>query len=109
MTSTSRILQSALLGLANLHAIQAVVSNDDLVAYPYFAQLMQTAGGGLDWQSHKATSSDGYITNMWRITGDNSVAARDAPLGPVLLTHGMYSDGTGWMERTDEASLAFPA
>lgn len=106
-SNVGRILRSALVGMANLVAVKAVVSSQDLADYPYFAQLMQEAGEGLDWQSHKATSTDGYITTLWRITGANG-ERRDAPLGPVLLTHGMYSDGSGWMERTDGALSAFP-
>jgi len=58
--------------------------------------------------AYKATSANGYITTLWRITGVNSAALRDAPRGPILLQHGMYSDGTAWMERTDSTSAAFP-
>ena len=108
MTSTTRLLKAALLAIANLDAIRAANSAADIAEFPYFADLMLTAGEGLDWMSYKATSADGYITTLWRITGANSVSNRDAPRGPILLQHGMYSDGTAWMERTDSTSAAFP-
>ena len=108
MRTNLRILKAALAAIANLEAVRAVVSQADLTDYPEFAALMMTAGEGLDWKSYKVTSDDGYITTLWRITGDNNVRTRDAPRGPVLLQHGIYSDGCGWLERSDASSAAFP-
>ena len=73
MSSTAtRLLKSALLALANIDAIRAAVSNADLDEYPEFAEMMATAGGNLDWKSYKVTGTDGYITTLWNITGDNN-------------------------------------
>ena len=109
MTSSTatRLLKSALLALANIDAIKAAVSSEDLAEYPEFANLMATSGGGLDWKSYKVTGADGYITTLWNITGDNRNPP-ESPRGPILLQHGWWSDGTGWMARSDATSNAFP-
>ena len=84
-----------------------MVSQEDLLAFPEFAEKMTMAGKGLDWEAHELTTPDGYILTLWRITGDNSVM-RPSTRGPVLLEHGIYSDGLAWMERSDAASPCFP-
>ena len=112
MRSAPRLLQAALAAIANFEAVKAVVSMQDQLEFPEFAAIMQsTAGNNLDWKSYKATSEDGYITSLLRITGQNvsgSQTLREATRGPILLQHGMYGDCNSWMERSDSSSAAMP-
>jgi len=104
------ILKAALVALTNLTIAQASHnSRNDSALYPDFAALMQTAGDDLDWKAFEATSDDGYITTLWRITGTNGARSpRESPRGPILLQHGIWSDAQSWMERSDSTSAALP-
>lgn len=105
---STQLAKAGLFTLASLQAsVNAAVSADDLAAYPEFAAAMTTAGDDLDWRSYQVTTASGYVLTLWRITGSNDVP-RLAPKGPVVLEHGIFSDGLSWMNRTDEETAAFP-
>ena len=103
----SKMLKAGLAAATFIEACEAVISEEDKLAYPEFAAAMEIAGNNLDWKSYKATSSDGYILTLWRITVDNA-SIPNALRGPVFLEHGFYSDGLSWMERDDLTSAAYP-
>ncbi|KAG8642239.1 hypothetical protein MANES_12G068700v8 [Manihot esculenta] len=56
-------------------------------------------------QEHKVTSEDGYILSLQRMPAGRSGKLADNP--PVLLQHGLSSDGATWLSNSPDESLAF--
>ncbi|XP_050207840.1 triacylglycerol lipase 2-like [Mercurialis annua] len=56
-------------------------------------------------QEHKVTTKDGYILSMQRMPADRYGKPADKP--PVLLQHGIMSDGSTWLFNSPDESLAF--
>lgn len=101
------MVKAGTLALASLNAVQAVVSQEDLEAFPGFAAAMLECGSGNDWRSYTVTNEAGYQLNLLRITGDNDNRPA-APRGPLLMEHGFYNDIDDWMKRTDETNECLP-
>ncbi|KAF4368977.1 hypothetical protein G4B88_011805 [Cannabis sativa] len=60
---------------------------------------------GYSCQQHQVTTEDGYILGLQRIPVGRSGKQADKP--PVLLQHGIFSDGVTWVRNSPEESLAF--
>ncbi|KAJ0112812.1 hypothetical protein Patl1_01930 [Pistacia atlantica] len=61
---------------------------------------------GYTCEEHTVTTQDGYILSMQRIpVGRSGGSARDRP--PVLLQHGLLSDGFVWLASPPEQALSF--
>ncbi|KAJ9176845.1 hypothetical protein P3X46_012117 [Hevea brasiliensis] len=56
-------------------------------------------------QEHKVTTQDGYILSLQRMPAGRSGKSADKP--PVLLQHGLLSDGSTWLFNSPDESLAF--
>ncbi|XP_031262184.1 triacylglycerol lipase 2-like [Pistacia vera] len=61
---------------------------------------------GYTCEEHTVTTQDGYILSMQRIpVGRSGGSAGDRP--PVLLQHGLLSDGFVWLASSPEQALSF--
>ncbi|KAM6546529.1 hypothetical protein CsatB_027265 [Cannabis sativa] len=60
---------------------------------------------GYSCQQHQVTTEDGYILGLQRIPVGRSGKQADKP--PVLLQHGIFSDGVTWVRNSPEESLGF--
>ncbi|XP_050205022.1 triacylglycerol lipase 2-like isoform X2 [Mercurialis annua] len=56
-------------------------------------------------QEHKVTTEDGYILSMQRLPADSFGTPSYKP--PVLLQHGILTDGSIWLYNSPNQSLAF--
>jgi hypothetical protein len=64
--------------------------NQDWENYEWFADTMEK--DGYTWTDHKATTDDGYILTLFRLTGtvENGPFVVDKP--PILIGHGLSVD-----------------
>ncbi|XP_062103604.1 triacylglycerol lipase 2-like [Humulus lupulus] len=60
---------------------------------------------GYSCEQHQVITEDGYILGLQRIPVGRSGKKADKP--PVLLQHGIFSDGVTWVLNSPEESLAF--
>eukprot|EP00257_Ricinus_communis_P009825 XP_002528965.2 triacylglycerol lipase 2 [Ricinus communis] len=67
--------------------------------------MSMSATQGYICQEHKVTTQDGYILSMQRMPADRSGKPAEKP--PVLLQHGLMSDGSTWLFNSPNESLAF--
>lgn len=105
----SYLLKGALSALAVIEmSARAAISQDDLLAYPEFADVMATSGMGFEWVSHTVVSRRGYENKMFRITADASGTPLVPSKGPVLLLHGLYSEPLDFFNRSDELAAGLP-
>ena len=56
----------------------------------------------------EVTTTDGYQLTMKHIIGDANGDPFDAPLGPILLVHGQFTDSAAWFNRSDDDEVALP-
>jgi len=70
-------------------------------SYPRFADVMTSQG--YDWEAIKVTTDDHYILTTFHILGKTDGSTKAATEGSVLIQHGLFEDGTSWLE--DYANL----
>ena len=85
----------------NLAAAEEISQDDCAAMYPEFAAAMQLDGSGFEWSCYPVQTATGYNVLMYRLTADSSGVALEGAKGPLLLLHGMFSDPTDWIKRTD--------
>jgi len=66
---------------------------------------MQHSRVDYDWKSYPLTTATGYEIIMFRITPKVEVLPSR---GPLLMTHGMFSEASDFFTRTDDTALAWP-
>ena len=89
----------------------ANVSQADCEALPLYASLISEVGvGNYAWEKIDLTTEDGYQLTMVHITGDeNGAGSPSSPdKSPLLLVHGLNTDGLIWFERNDPFKTALP-
>ena len=106
----SYLLRGALVALAisdkeSHHVKAAATSAEDIANYPEYAEAMLHGIADFDWKSYPVTTSTGYEILLFRITP--KVVPADNK-GPLLLTHGMFSDPTDFLAQTDTTKAALP-
>ena len=102
----ANLLKSALVACGFLEAVKAITtSNADLAAFPGFEAAMAGAGQYLQWESHKVVTADGYGLTLFKLVGDSLGNPLVATKGPVLLTHGVFSDAVDWLDRINTESM----
>ena len=52
---------------------------------------------GYTWEAIKVTTEDGFILTTFHVTGTTEKGPFEPTLPPVLIQHGDYDDGTGWL------------
>jgi lysosomal acid lipase/cholesteryl ester hydrolase len=63
-------------------------------------------GNGFPLELHSITSSDGYVTNLYRIPwGRNKTSASSASKNVFLLHHGFIEDGFCWVLNSVDKAL----
>ncbi len=62
---------------------------------------MQDAGMYLQWKSYPVTTGSGYNLTLFNLTANELGEAFEALNGPLLLTHGVFSDSVDWLTRND--------
>ena len=69
--------------------------NQDWENYEWFTKRM--AKDGYTWEDYKATTDDGYILTLFRITGsvENGPFVIDKP--PIVIAHGLSIDAVTWI------------
>ena len=50
-----------------------------------------------NWEVHEVTSSDGYISSLFHITGVKSAPAYTPTRQPVLVVNGSLSNSISWV------------
>ena len=68
---------------------------DDFENYGRFSDLMEEFG--YTWEDYKATTEDGYILTLFRITGSLETGPFKIDKPPVLVATGDYSDAASWL------------
>ncbi|KAG8642237.1 triacylglycerol lipase 2 [Manihot esculenta] len=112
-TLTTPILVVILLSLSGITAaartkLQLITRQDASLLSPnnthsLCKSMVETQG--YICQEHKVTSEDGYILSLQRMPAERSGKLADNP--PVLLQHGLFSDGATWLSNSPDESLAF--
>ncbi|XP_039682848.1 triacylglycerol lipase 2 [Medicago truncatula] len=77
----------------------SLVNNDDGVC----KSMIETQG--YTCEEHKATTSDGFILSIQRLPAGRSGEKANKP--PVLIHHGLFSDGVIWLLNSPDESLPF--
>lgn len=65
---------------------------------------------GFKIETHKVTTEDGYILNIWRIPGmikHEKTGNEDTSRLPVLLQHGLDADMMQWVYNDPKVAPAF--
>lgn len=83
-------------------------SAEDIAAYPEFANSMQVDGSNYGWKSYQVTTESGYKVLMFRITADELNTPLIDSKGPVVYLHGIFSDPTDFLMRTDTTMPSSP-
>jgi hypothetical protein len=63
--------------------------------YQRFADTMYNLG--YDWEPIEVHTEDGYILTTFHVTGWTGYDPYVPTMPPVLINHGDYSDGAGWL------------
>ena len=95
------MLKASLVAAASLDLLVKAIKGDNS-EYPDFSDAMKTHGGGNDWQSHVMTTAKGYNLVMFRIFGSSAISDTK---GPLLFTHGMYSELLDWISHGSDPDL----
>ena len=77
-----------------LCSLAAAQSESNKKEYKRFADIMDSYG--YSWEAFKVTTEDGFILTTFHVTG-NSDGLFKPTMPPVLIQHGDYDDGAGWV------------
>jgi lysosomal acid lipase/cholesteryl ester hydrolase len=83
----------------DLQSLRVRVRSPDF--YKYFQEIV--AENGFGFETHPVTTDDGYILNVFRITGGN--VKPGAPV--VFLQHGITDSADCWIMNYNEVAPAF--
>ncbi|CAL9748983.1 unnamed protein product [Musa acuminata subsp. burmannicoides] len=62
---------------------------------------------GYKCEEHEVTTKDGYILGVQRIPVGRSPARNGGSGTPILLQHGLFMDGLGWLLSSPDESLGY--
>lgn len=65
--------------------------------YSYWDWNMSTNYPNYKWQAHEVTSSDGYISTLFHLTGVKTDSSYTSERQPVLLVNGSLSNSLSWI------------
>ncbi|KAJ8500106.1 hypothetical protein OPV22_010658 [Ensete ventricosum] len=88
------------------HLIRQVVASDpSSPANGACKSIMGTYG--YECEEHEVTTKDGYILSVQRIPVGLSPAYTGGSGTPILLQHGLFMDGLGWLLSSPDESLGY--
>ena len=90
--------------LLSLTASLVAASHDD--EYTRFAVLMRALG--YTWEPLEVHTEDGYILTTFHVTGNVNSGPFEPTMPPVLINHGDYDDGTGWLTANSSYARQHP-
>ena len=72
------------------------------------ALAMYDIGANRTWTKYDLETDDGYQVSLVRIYGDVNGNILGDDFGPVLMLHGMYTDGLAWFGVEDKFLAGVP-
>ena len=75
-----------------LAAMASAQTEEDMLSYPDYAAPFDKYN--LTWEPLKIKTDDGYTLTLFHITGDKTTGPFEITKPPLLMQHGMGSNGT---------------